>query len=416
MSENANDMDALLGQLRMTILCLEPEIVGSVQIENDRIVCCDGDLQLEVAFVPGGEDSKLVHVHIFSHLNLDPPKTLCACVVGSFNRPRSPYTQIAEYWTRSAAPPIISYLRNRELLGAKRFEGEEIWGVPRKAGFRGPFSLISYGQFDDILFGEILEHLEEEAPFFNTAELVADTRTHLAQCTLLNMGTNWDRTLEIDDHYCSIPESTWFPKKLETALPEGIKLILLGYAVFEESKNYFPNTESAEVDLALERMMKFYASNMRAEFDAKTLRMIGVEGHLIKDFLAFVPIAFARRFFFKEYFLEFSETYDRVEADGSIRRDLPLIKEFVFRRASLLAPGFMYSKKYEGVFQFMVQCSDIYQTVEDMIHKGKNRDDLRFYSPTIYDMDYEGPKQPLPKTGSMIPTENPNRRWWEFWK
>jgi len=167
----------------------------------------------------------------------EPRGLLDACVFG-FGKPEAEARRnAADEFADSAFPALLSELKQASWLDAQPFSGTEVWGVPGRRGYAGPYYLRGHLQPEEIV----------DVPLFAGAEeLPADGRLHLLKATAYVHDGGWLLTHELDGHATTVSERPWskWPVPSEFAM-------IVRFAVFRKRDGL---GDQASRDRALSRL------------------------------------------------------------------------------------------------------------------------------------------------------------------
>ena len=396
----------------------DSDVVGDVRLDGDRLSVLDGALAISVEVRRDeGDHPNLAHAHVIVETDRPDIDRIETCAIGIGAERNAALADLASNWVTLAAPPILSLLHDRPVLGANRFRGEEVWGVLGRHGFVGPVG----GR--EVRGAMKLEDIAQAPLFILADELTADGNVHLVKVTLQGVeGGPWQRTLETDGHAASHTDDDWSfgPALAGSALCTRFAIF---YRVSDSASDEPARARRMTLDDAIERFVAAYASDPHAEpnLGFRVLMEQGVEEKLAAKIDFFVPLAFGR-LVLGGFDIRFFETYVRVSKDGTFREGYRLAEEPVYRHAVDLAPSFAGSSQLGEGFKRVSMLSSELEAVNDILHKGVEPNGLVLSPPAIIasGISPEAMNHVMERLGARadeaIDRSAKAKRWWEFWK
>lgn len=171
--------------------------------DKSAVACFQG--QLAITAVVQESNPGMLHLHIptllLNKASTQQPQQLETCLVGIGG---SAVEEIVNLWFAQVGILIFSLLSSRPMEGAEDFHGTELWGVPERHGFVGPYLIRSADPISS----------EELASWniFVGIDYPADDRLHLAKVTIMGKPDGgWQRRVELDGHSASYVDDSFSP-------------------------------------------------------------------------------------------------------------------------------------------------------------------------------------------------------------
>jgi len=384
-----------------------PEETGRLALADDALALLDLETKLTVV-VEHDPDSHpaIAHCHVVAAI-ADERGRLDACVVGIDPARAKGLRDAATTWIETVAPPLLSLLRARPVMGAAHFDGSQPWGVAGCHGFVGP------------LRARLFEReftLDENARAFDyAAEMAPPGIVHLAKVTLEAAGKHgWKRNLEVDGHAASHVEQPW---DAGTAAPaQGIAS---QFAIFHYGDQPDRIEARQRVDDAIRRFVAASGTASGPEEAATMLKSEGIDGDLVNRAITFVPLAFGR-VIFGSLGPSFPPHYMRIRRDGVVEEGLKLMHEPVFARSMALCSQFMEGGFLEAVKRISVTGPEL-NAINKALCAGSKPNDLTLspsivIEPGVDDAALERALNRLHERAEPPQPTTPTRPWWKLWR
>lgn len=408
------------------------EITEKVEKHEDHLELCDGKLKLfmEIPPLEKGMPIENKHVHVVSRIVSPVSVSLNACITGLSEGEIDPLHSVARNWVQFASPPIFSFIHSRELLGAEHFTGVEFWGVPRRHGYAGPLILrmIYSENVKDVNSLPCMQKIGQEPLFVNVPELVESKGVHFAKVVVSLVRGEWERAIEIDDHDIRMHQDRWNPENFDKNEKPDALLMVLKYALFFEADDNRTKTKKEITDEILVKLMENYSIEPKPEISIDALMQMGFEKKTSEQLLDFAPMAFVRELL-KEQKITFPETYYMIREDKSCSEALRLDENFIYNRARILAPGFLYSPSTREALQYWAESSEEISVISNALNNGSEPQNLLLL-PSILcegEIDINEFKKIAERITELelkaarekynIPkSRQKKKKWWQFWK
>jgi hypothetical protein len=404
MDETSIVLAELLGELSKS----DRADVGTLELKGASLSALDGNVNLSANVrTDAAAHPSIAHCHIVARLGTETSGKLDACVIGIDADRKAALKAAAAGWVEIVAGPIFSMAHARPVMGAEHFDGTDVTGVTGSHGFVGPMrSRMVDGTFD-------FDSLAEVAVFDYAAEMAPPGLVHLAKVTL-NAGANgWNRSIEVDGHAACHSDPSW--DALPISRSQGI---VTQFAVFHYADQPDAIAKRQQVDDAIWQYVSAFARTADTWKAAELLASEGIDKELVHRIYTLSPLAFGR-VVLHGIGVDYSPYYTRIKSDGSLQKQLHLMREPVFARSMALSQAIMSGELLEA-FKELATTSAEFDAINNALHAGSNPKDLKL-SPSLIP-DHDTSNQAVAQAVEQLQNQSKKaaptslrRRWWRFW-
>jgi hypothetical protein len=367
----------LLEELYRILQELEPEIVGELEMHENRVTALGGRISFAADVLQDEEGhSSLAHCHIVAELPMVAAsengyaEKLDACVVGINEDRKEALLGAVANWAATACAPIFSLLLGREVMGATYFDGSDDFGIAGCCGYAGVMMCRAYETSFDL------------APFqsqklFDGADTMAPPATnHLAKVTLQASGDGrWIRNLEVDGHLAAYADE----------LPESGDLasqgVIVQFATFHYNNQPEWIATRQTIDDAINRFVEFLAETQEPHQALASLEDSGVDFELTYILNSFTPLAFGRALF-SHLGAKFSTNYILIRKSGEIEQDVPLLWEPVYVRSLVICHQLMLTPLAEAAKTLALFSPEV-NSLSQAVNQGQRPDAVKMMPPIV---------------------------------